>query len=564
MKKWISVFIIFILFNALHGRVFAVEPAPTITWDTGSTVYLDSTVHIQNNQVNNDNLITSGYIYTYPYSYGYTDPCFLIGNVTRPDFEDKTLAWWLTQGSHVFNSTENGHCVEEFGVGHFVIGRQYTFNFQSLNDPITWWSDYAYPGYWTYGGEHKPAPTPTPQPTATPTPQPTATPTPSPTPAPQYNIPPMDFIQINRDINGIDNPVSNFTDVTAVGQGCYNETPDTKTMSEIIFKIDPAWIVENVVVNTIDLVFKMNPPEQYYTGSQYTSNSLNLRILPYADNAWNDNATWCTKNGINKWVDTDGYTPCHNDYWKPHGQNSQVVGSWKFDPNTYDYVDGIARMRITDPQDILDILANIANGHGFVINSGDANGCNYTTLTNISQGIPFYFELNYTEGGGGIITPPIVRPPTSIDFSGCGINVGCYVQKGFTGLINWIVYTFESIRTWFIALFTPDSQLYEDQINALNNLMITKKPYAYIMGIQQLVEIPIASDSGTLPDFDLPFNAKYIINGTPTTIFHTDIHVDGSQFEPVQPFITFMRGFFIVALWLGFLLYIVSLWRKFF
>jgi hypothetical protein len=275
----------------------------------------------------------------------------------------------------------------------------------------------------------------------------------------------------------------------------------------------------------------MNPPEQTYPEDQYTDNVLDVGILPYADNGWNDSATWCTRNGINKWIDANDVL-CTNNYWQVHGQNSATVGQWRFDINTFDYETGISRLRIGNTcnetsctyneQLFLDFLANFANGKGYVFRGRDANGGNYTTLENISTGIPFYLELNYeteASGGGSIPLPQATVKPSVIDFSGCGINPICYAQRGYEKIVQWADFIWTSISnkiTYFFDVPTP-AELAGQQAGLLMAILWEKAPLGYIKPLRdQLLPMSLV-DVNTLPVIHIPIynynfttNTKYI------------------------------------------------------
>jgi hypothetical protein len=128
-----------------------------------------------------------------------------------------------------------------------------------------------------------------------------------------------------------------------------------------------------------------------------------------------------------------------------------------------------------------------------------------------------------------------------------------------TDPFQWLAWKFNQI---LISVFGIDQQANQQYLYALNNALSTKVPTAYILSLSVAgFGTPIGSPSA-IPDFNLSWSPKWVHGNNTTNIAPVDIHIPGNKFNPVQPFLTFMRTFFDVTLWVSFLFWILFNARK--
>jgi hypothetical protein len=104
-------------------------------------------------------------------------------------------------------------------------------------------------------------------------------------------------------------------------------------------------------------------------------------------------------------------------------------------------------------------------------------------------------------------------------------------------------------KIWFNDLIFLDTDYAIMKYEEVNTAVNEHIPFYYTSGILNLDwGSTLGTPSGTIPDFDLTFQPK-LKAGDPDPIV---IHVDGSVFDPVVPFVSMIRFSFRILLWVTF------------
>lgn len=119
--------------------------------------------------------------------------------------------------------------------------------------------------------------------------------------------------------------------------------------------------------------------------------------------------------------------------------------------------------------------------------------------------------------------------------------------------------------TTFLYWFGFDEDFASEQFDALYSWLNYKFPFGYLAPLQASgFGTPIGSPSATLSDVNISFTPKMVHNGETSDLTPVALTVPKETFNPVQPFLGYLRGFFIVIIYFSLGLFILFNAGRFF
>jgi hypothetical protein len=128
---------------------------------------------------------------------------------------------------------------------------------------------------------------------------------------------------------------------------------------------------------------------------------------------------------------------------------------------------------------------------------------------------------------------------------------------------------FCKFQQWFYGAFTYwfgfDEEFSQDQFSALQSWLNYKFPFGYLTPLSEAgFGTPLGSPSATLSDINISFTPKLKHNGTWSDLDPVSLEVTKSTFNPIQPFLGYIRGFFTVIIFVSLGLFIIYNAGRFF
>ncbi len=146
------------------------------------------------------------------------------------------------------------------------------------------------------------------------------------------------------------------------------------------------------------------------------------------------------------------------------------------------------------------------------------------------------------------------------------IPISCENLAFNVPVINW---SFEfpnwgcQLIQFINSLFAINTSATQANYDALVTFANTKTPTIYINALNGLNFGDSLGDTDTIPPFYMEWTPQYFTNGIPENLDPVVIDIEASTFEPIQPFITYVRTFLQLLLWVGMLFYFVNLSKRF-
>jgi hypothetical protein len=127
---------------------------------------------------------------------------------------------------------------------------------------------------------------------------------------------------------------------------------------------------------------------------------------------------------------------------------------------------------------------------------------------------------------------------------------------------------FCKLKAWLytlaIEIFAPDVSQVNEIFDTFLNSTQNKMPFYLINRVKDEIDWNPAIEAtySAIPDFDFQFTPVWIKGGVGQTMQPVSIHVDKSQFAPINPFITQVKQYWRYLLSVLFLFYVIGLIRR--
>jgi hypothetical protein len=286
------------------------------------------------------------------------------------------------------------------------------------------------------------------------------------------------------------------------------------------------WIGPNAAVGFPDHVYAENP------------SSTGLPTLQLTFPSVEPVATWGALQAIRIVVQGNGYD---NMMVRPNNNGTDICTAQSLTGSGYTYYTFTkSSCGSLDTFYIYNgtFMVNFTYNNGSAVNAGFVDAVGY---------IPVF--ANSPQTVNTVVTDltsstPVLEFPAEI----------CQTSDFFCNMRNWFIAT---INTLFGIKYTA----IESQINTLYGTLNTKVPFAYLTTFSSLSFGSSTGTASAIPAFNLVYQPKLKIGGVLTDITPVDLSVDASQFAPLQPFVTFFRGFAKIVVYgglLSFFLYIAK------